>query len=241
VDATGSQNVLAFLLFVLLGAALAAVWCFLRAVRIQMREKAVFCIVLEAAFGVLCAVCIKLLALGVYWGEIRGFLLIGAGLGFWAVYETVGRLLTFLVGGILRFLVRFLLRPLGKLLCWILRMLTKLLEVPIKFVRKVALWVKCALKSAHRFVYNKKCAKRTVKNRKLAERRMVRLHGKTPHAKKAAPKAQRPSDAGAGRVLCVYASGYRQPANADKQPKSKTAEHSGRNTGTRNKKQRRSP
>jgi hypothetical protein len=240
-DASSGQNALAFFVFAVLGAALAVVWCFLRAVRAQMREKGAFSIVLEAAFGILCAVSIKLAALGVYWGEVRAFLLFGAALGFWAVYETAGRLLSFVAGIILHAVVRWILRPLGRFVCRLGRLAQKGLLAAANIVRKVTLWVKYALKSAGRFVYNKKNAKKAARRRTFAGHGVVKPHAQNKHTKKAAQKAQSAAGGGTGNVLCVYARGRCQSADADTQPESQAAEHSVGNSGTGNQKQRRSP
>lgn len=224
-DASNAQNTFAFLLFCALGAALAVVWCVLRAVRAQMREKGAFSIVLEAAFGVLCAVCVKLLALGVYWGEVRGFLLAGAGLGFWLIYETVGRLLTFVVSALLHTAVRFLLRPLGRLVCGFGRILGKVLVIPGHFMKKVLLTMKNSLKSAWKFVYNKKNAKCITKGRKCAVHGKAKPYAGSQRSKKTEKYAKSSAGAGNSRVWSVYARGSGQSAVADSQPKGKTAKH----------------
>ncbi|WOC31523.1 MULTISPECIES: spore cortex biosynthesis protein YabQ [Caproicibacterium] len=224
-DASNAQNLFAFLLFTALGAALSVVWCVLRAVRAQLREKGAFSIVLEALFGVLCAVCIKLLALGVYWGEVRGFLLLGAGLGFWAVYETAGRLLTFCICALLRACVRFLLRPLGRLVCGIGRFFSKALAVPVRFVKKVLQSVKNSLKSARRFVYNKKNAKSTAKGRNHAGRGRVKADAGSQQTQKTEKYAKPFAGSGHPRVWSVYARTGGQSAVADSQSKGKAAKH----------------
>lgn len=225
-DASNSQNTFAFLLFCALGAALAVVWCVLRAVRAQLRERGAFSIVLEAFFGVLCAVSVKLLALGVYWGEVRGFLLLGAGFGFWLIYETLGRLLTFVVGALLHAAVRFLLRPLGRLVCRLGRFLGKVLTFPVHLAKKVLVTLKNALKSVQRFVYNKKNARKAAKGKKRAVRGMVRPYAGNQSAEKTEEHTKSPAWAGNSRVLSVYVRGSGQSANADTQSKGKAAKYS---------------
>lgn len=233
-DASSTQNAYAFLLFCLLGAALAVVWCVLRAVRAQMREKGALSILIEALFGVLCAVCVKLLALGVYWGEVRGFMLIGAALGFWVIYETVGRLLTFLIGAMLHAAVRFLLRPLGRAVCWFGRLLRKICIFPVHLVEKTAHTVKNALKSVHRFVYNKTNAKHTAKGRKQTKHGVVKPNAGNQTGKRKEKYTQFPACAGHSGVLPVYARSSHQPANADKKPKRKAAGHAAGNSSAGN-------
>ncbi len=217
-DATRPQNTLAFLLFVLLGAALAVVWCILRAVRAQMREKGAFNIVLEALFGVLCAVCVKLLALGVYWGDVRGFMLIGAALGFWAVYETIGRLLTFVIGALLHAVIRFLLRPLGKFMCFIGRLIWKLCAFPVRLLKKTGLTLKNALKFMSRFVYNKN-TKYTAKGKGHTHRGVVKPSAGSETNQKKERYTKFPAAGGHIGVLPVYGRGNHQPAAADKKSK----------------------
>lgn len=217
-DATRPQNTLAFLLFVLLGAALAVVWCILRAVRAQMREKGAFNIVLEALFGVLCAVCVKLLALGVYWGDVRGFMLIGAALGFWAVYETIGRLLTFVIGALLHAVIRFLLRPLGKFMCFIGRLIWKLCAFPVHLLKKTGLTLKNALKFMSRFVYNKN-TKYTAKGQEHTHRGVVKPSAGSETNQKKERYTKFPAAGGHIGVLPVYGRGNHQPAAADKKSK----------------------
>ena len=220
IDTSPGQDLRAFLLFCLLGGILALVWAVFRAVRSQTRRGSATGFFLDAGFGVLCAVSVELLALGVYWGEIRAFLLLGAGIGFLLVSWTVGRVVFYILRALLRFLRRYILRPVGRFCCFLLRKIGKLLVAPVLFVKKVCHKPKNCLKSGHHILYNKNNIQDNPKRAYQKQAREACAHARSNRQdQKEKTRAEHPAQGRHRGLLPLHGRRGRQPAGADPQAK----------------------
>lgn len=150
-----------FLTSCIVGFALGAFYDIFRILRILFRTEKRHVFFQDIFFMACAAVVTFLLALAVNWGELRFFILAGEIIGICVYYLTVGevtvriaKLIYKFLYCIYKFIRKFLLRPIARLLLHFGKFLSTKCKELIKCRKKISLNRKKALKPHRKVVYN---------------------------------------------------------------------------------------
>lgn len=143
-----------FLLSLLLGAALGVLFDFFRILRLALPSPRWLVSAEDLLYFVLAAWCSLRFMLFVNQGEVRSFILVGEILGWVLYFFTMGQIVIKAADGVLRFLSRWLLRPIARLLGKIFSIFRSILRFLEKIRKKLCRNRKFSLKRHAILLYN---------------------------------------------------------------------------------------
>ncbi|MBO4433265.1 MAG: spore cortex biosynthesis protein YabQ [Clostridia bacterium] len=142
-----------FLYSIALGAALALLYDFIRAIRDMCFNSFAVVFICDLLFFLVSAVAVFIYFMGATNGEIRGYVLFSAAVGFFICRITLGRVFHFFVYRFLRF-CSFVMKLLSNCLLKII----KLCAMPVRFITKrisaLCRFIIVALKKVLKNIYN---------------------------------------------------------------------------------------
>jgi len=155
------QQVSVFLLSLLVGAALGALYDVFRISRVAFYTSPEVVFLEDVLFFVICALTTFFFGLTVIEGMLRAFLLIGELLGAIFYHLTLGKLvmrvsikIITIIKAIIRFLFEYLLRPAWRILCYIIVFFVKPIIFLTKIFKKILQNIKFRLKIRRKMLYN---------------------------------------------------------------------------------------
>lgn len=165
-----------FLLAVIMGVVLGAIYDAARVYRLLMRPPRRQIFFLDTAVVVLCAFLTFLTALAASSGVLRFYLFLGEGIGWCAYAVTLGRVTVRLTKAVLWLLERILFRPLRRLAAWCKGILRRIYGRADSLRKKIREQRKKALKPPRKVVYNRTVSSGVRRKKRTPARKGGMMH-----------------------------------------------------------------